>query len=95
MSKDTRGGVKAVQQKSKVKLLFIPCGFPYRNTGSERQGLLDRHRRSGRTGGGGQDTEDSSRRMKTKGESKRGRKIKAKLKCKWRSQGKKKKNRKK
>ena len=22
------GGVKAVQQKSKVKLLFIPCGFP-------------------------------------------------------------------
>ena len=28
MSKDTRGGVKAVQQKSKVELLFIPCAFP-------------------------------------------------------------------
>ena len=28
MSKDTGGGVKAVQQKSKVGLLFIPCGFP-------------------------------------------------------------------
>ena len=29
MSKDTRGEeVKAVQQKSKVELLFIPCGFP-------------------------------------------------------------------
>ena len=23
------GGVKAVQQKSKVELLFFPCGFPY------------------------------------------------------------------
>ena len=22
------GGVKAVQQKSKVELLFLPCGFP-------------------------------------------------------------------
>ena len=30
MSKDTRGGVKPVQQKSKVELLFIPCGFPNR-----------------------------------------------------------------
>ena len=29
MSKDTGGGVKPVQQKSKVELLFIPCGFPY------------------------------------------------------------------
>ena len=29
MSKPAKGGVKAVQQKSKVKLLFIPCGFPY------------------------------------------------------------------
>ena len=28
MSKDTGGGVKAVQQKSKVELLFISCGFP-------------------------------------------------------------------
>ena len=34
MSKDTRGGggVKPVQQKSKVELLFSPCGFPYLNS---------------------------------------------------------------
>ena len=36
MSKDTGGGggVKAVQQKSKVELLFLPCGFPKGEVGN-------------------------------------------------------------